>query len=69
MKGHESSQGNTFLSVVEAASYLGISRRLLDNWRYQGGGPKYRKHGGRVLYLRDDLDQWSKDREYSSTGG
>jgi len=56
-----------YLSVTEAAQYLRLKRRTLDNLRWSGGGPKYRKHGGRVLYRRDDLEAWSQAREYRST--
>ena len=56
-----------YLSVVQAAQYLGVRRRTLDNFRYVGGGPKYRKHGGRVFYRRDELEAWSRAREYKST--
>jgi excisionase family DNA binding protein len=56
-----------YLSVAEAAQYLRLKRRTLDNLRWSGGGPKYRKHGGRVLYRRDDLEAWSQAREYRST--
>jgi excisionase family DNA binding protein len=56
-----------YLSVAEAAQYLRLKRRTLDNLRWAGGGPKYRKHGGRVLYRRDELEAWSEAREYRST--
>ncbi len=58
-----------YLSVERAALYLGLKRRTLDNMRWSGGGPKYRKHGGRVLYHIDALENWSKSREYASTSG
>lgn len=58
---------HVFLSVVEAAAFLGLSRGTLDNLRWQGGGPAYRKHGGRVLYTLEALKHWSKSREHSST--
>lgn len=57
-----------FLSVLEAAAYLGLGRQTLDNFRWAGGGPLYRKHGGRVLYKREDLDKWSDERAYEHTG-
>ena len=57
-----------FLSVVEAARYLGIRRSTLDHYRCEGRGPRYRKHGWRVFYTREELDRWSKAREYRSTG-
>lgn len=58
-----------YLTTDEAADYLRLKRRTLDNMRWTGGGPKYHKHGGRVLYHRDELTRWSKAREYSSTSG
>lgn len=56
-----------YVSVAEAAAYLRLKRRTLDNMRWAGGGPRYRKHGGRVFYHRDELEAWSKRREYRST--
>lgn len=56
-----------YLSVAEAAQYLRLKRGTLDNFRWAGGGPKYRKHGGRVMYRRDELDAWSEAREFRST--
>jgi len=57
-----------FLNVIDAANYLGVKRSTLDHYRCEGRGPKYRKHGWRVLYERAELDRWSKRREYQSTG-
>jgi len=56
-----------FLSVVEAAKYLGLKRSTLDHYRWVGGGPKYRKHGGRVFYTKEALDDWSEGREFENT--
>ncbi|ACT58381.1 helix-turn-helix domain-containing protein [Hirschia baltica] len=56
-----------FFSVVQAANYLGLKRQTLDNYRWAGGGPRYRKHGGRVLYTKDELDRWSSDRQWENT--
>lgn len=48
-----------FLSVQQAASYLGLSKSQLDVWRSQGcGGPPYYKHGHLVKYKRSELDSW-----------
>ncbi len=55
---------NPFRSVVEAAAYLRLTRAALDRYRWSGGGPKYRKHGGRVFYHIDDLNAWSESRQY-----
>jgi DNA-binding transcriptional MerR regulator len=56
-----------FLSVVDAAEYLGLKRSTLDHYRWIGGGPKYRKHGGRVFYTEADLNAWSDGRQYQDT--
>jgi len=58
-----------FLDVDEAASYLRISRRALENYRCAGGGPLYRKHGHKIVYHIAALDDWSKGREFPDTGG
>lgn len=58
-----------YLTPNEAADYLRVSIRLLEYYRTHGGGPRYRKHGNRVRYPKDCLDQWSKAREFKHTGG
>jgi len=60
-------EDSPYVSVEEAAAYLRLKRRTLDNMRWIGGGPKYRKHGGRVFYHRDDLKAWSEARAVKST--
>lgn len=56
-----------FLDSHTAAVYIGLSPRTLDRWRWAGIGPRYRKHGGRVLYSVADLLAWSESRACSST--
>jgi hypothetical protein len=41
------------LKVAEAGTYLRLKKRALDNMRWMGNGPNFRKHGGRVFY---DID-------------
>ena len=36
-----------------------IKKGTLANWRCQGRGPEYRKHGRKVLYRLSDLEAWS----------
>ncbi len=48
-----------FLLLAEAAAFLRLYPRTLDNMRQRGTGPLYSKHGGRVVYHRDDLIAWS----------
>ncbi len=58
---------NPFLTVAEAAQYLRLKKRTLDNMRWMGTGPKFRKHGGRIFYHVDDLSEWSKNSRRQST--
>ena len=57
-----------FMTPHEAAIYLRLSPRTLDNMRQRGTGPIYTKHGGRIVYHRDDLVAWSQiHRQRTST--
>ncbi|MBS0251281.1 MAG: helix-turn-helix domain-containing protein [Proteobacteria bacterium] len=58
-----------FLTVDEAAAYLRLKKHTLDNMRWQGTGPRFRKHGGRILYHRDELKEWSDGLRRRSTSG
>ena len=37
-------------------------------WRHTGEGPKSFKLGGRVVYKREDVEQWIED-QYSKSDG
>jgi hypothetical protein len=50
-----SAQLDRYISSVEAAEYLGVDVRLLENWRSQGRGPRYRKFSKLVRYSIADL--------------
>lgn len=66
----QNSSGNRnspFLRATEAAEYLGLTRSTLEHYRWAGGGPNYRKHGGLVFYHIDDLNDWSERRTYSDS--
>lgn len=56
-----------FLNSKEAAEYLGLKPNTLAKMRVYGNGPKFRKHGFRVLYAIDDLNAWSEGTRRSST--
>lgn len=56
-----------FLDTEEAADYLRLKKRTLDNMRWLGSGPRYRKHGGRIRYHIDDLVAWSAQHRKLST--
>jgi predicted DNA-binding transcriptional regulator AlpA len=57
-----SSDPDDFLIVPEAAAELRMAKRTLDNHRWKGTGPKFRRHGGRIVYRRGDLLAWSEER-------
>ncbi|MDD3029126.1 MAG: tyrosine-type recombinase/integrase [Alphaproteobacteria bacterium] len=45
-----------FLTSAQAARYLNLNPRLLDDWRWRRKGPRYVKIGNNVRYAREDLD-------------
>jgi hypothetical protein len=55
------------LTVVETAAYLSLSASTLNRLRVSGGGPRYAKLAGKVLYNVRDLDQWIEDSKRGST--
>jgi hypothetical protein len=58
---------NPFLTVREAGDYLRLKKRTLDNMRWMGTGPSFRKHGGRIFYHMDELKEWSLETRAKST--
>lgn len=48
-----------YKTVDEAAEYLRLNPRTLNNMRCAGKGPCFHKHGRRVLYHIDELARWS----------
>ena len=56
-----------YLTVIEAAAFLRLKPRTLDNMRCNGVGPIYCKHGGRIRYNFWDLIAWSKASRRRST--
>jgi len=55
------------LTVKEAAEYCRLSASTLNRLRVNGGGPRYTKLAGKVLYDMRDLDQWIEDSKRGST--
>lgn len=49
---------SALLSTREAALYLALSPRTLEKWRTRGTGPVYARVGRRVVYRREDLDDF-----------
>lgn len=57
----------TYLREHEAAQLLRLAVGTLQNKRVSGGGPAFFKFGARVLYSRQDLEDWAKARRRTST--
>lgn len=56
------------LTTYEAANYLRLALSTLAKLRCFGGGPRFAKVGPRrVVYDKDDLDEWLASRSYRST--
>lgn len=53
-------RGNPFLSTAQAAAYLGLSSRKLEQMRAKCDGPPYRLHGRFIRYHIDDVEFWSR---------
>jgi excisionase family DNA binding protein len=54
-------------TVKEAAVYLRCGVSTLNKLRVTGGGPRYVKIGGKILYDQRDLDKWIEDHKRNST--
>lgn len=42
----------------DVSQYTGISMPTLARWAGEGRGPRFRKAGSRVLYMRSDVMAW-----------
>ena len=62
-------KGSPFLNTQQAAHYLGISFRTLEDMRDRGEGPPFRKHGRQFRYHIVDVDAWSLANRWDSTMG
>lgn len=60
--------GAPLLCTKKAAQMLGLSNRTLEDWRYKGDGPVFRKLGGSVRYAVADLQAFLDAGAYSNTG-
>jgi len=48
-------QPTQYLTPEQLASRWQIQKKTLDNWRYQGKGPKYVRIGSRIRYPVDQV--------------
>ncbi len=58
-----------FLTVKDAADYLGLSPHTLYVWRHGRQGPPSFRMGprGRVMYRLETLDAWIRDQEQADS--
>ena len=52
----------TPLCTKAAARYIGFNHRTLNQWRYQGKGPAYRRIGRSIRYFQSELLAWLEAR-------
>ena len=57
-----------YLTTVEAAAYLKLSRQFLEAARYRGdgSGPGYIKLGRAVRYRKSALDAWMSAHDHAA---
>lgn len=55
------------LTTPEAAAYLNIKPATLEQWRWNGRGPRFCKISRSVRYRKIDLDAFLEERVFSST--
>src|SRR5262249_9990093 len=65
--GPKSPLGETFLTDAQLAELLQVSRRTLQRWRGEGGGPRFRRHGANIRYALSDALEWSEAKSATST--
>ena len=55
------------LNQYQLAERWGISPRTLEQWRWQGKGPKYLKIGGRVVYRLQDVEHYEAQHLHANS--
>lgn len=55
------------MSTVEAAAYLNVKPATLEQWRWNGRGPRFVKIGRSVRYRKSDLDSFLEARVFNNT--
>ena len=55
------------LDTTQAARFLGLGERTLQNWRVRGEGPVFLRVGRCVRYAPDDLSAFLGARRFRST--
>lgn len=56
------------MNTREVAEALNVTEATVRGWRLRDVGPKWFKIGGRVFYMRADLDRYVREA-YAQGGG
>ena len=57
------------MTESELAKRWQMSVRTLQNWRWQGQGPRYLKIGARVLYPLEEVEAYEAGHLHANTTG
>ncbi|WP_051881719.1 helix-turn-helix domain-containing protein [Chryseobacterium soli] len=60
---------NEFLTIEQASKFLGYKIKTLYKKNSQGEIPYYNPTGGKVLYLKRELEEWIKNGRQKSGQG
>lgn len=55
-----------YLSIKQAAEFIGVSRQTLDLWRMNAEGPAVHRVGTRVLYSVADLRAYMDEKRHEA---
>lgn len=59
---------DTYFNQHRLSEFLDTSERTLERWRVEGTGPAYVKAGRKVLYRRQDVEEWlARSRRISTS--
>lgn len=68
LKPHDQNIPDTLINENQASTFLKVTPRTLQAWRYRGGGPRYIKISSRaVRYRVTDLTAWIESKLQGST--
>jgi hypothetical protein len=54
------------MTPSECAKYLGVKQLTLALHRIRGSGPPFAKHGGKIVYYKNQVAAWSEERTNTS---
>lgn len=63
-----SSAAPVLFTTKEAARFLRVSHRTLEDWRQKGCGPRFQKWGRLVRYSRFELEHFGSQALFCNTG-